>query len=336
MTDNTRDAAALSDPTELSPSRYEALLESHPILEREYTLPTPMMQRTYGIVRERVWARRTGVVFHASPRMGKTRCAMAIKELIMTEFPRTHVTLLSVRNAVRPSGGHMYRLILEAENHALSGRPNTDRLFENAKADILMKTSLKDGSQFVLLIDEMQLLNNTDLQQLVCFHNALDLAKVRMTTISFAQPEIMHRRSALMTTNDRQIIARFLSEPVAFEGCTSMAELRTLLAAYDDASEYPEGSGWSYTRFFFPVAFAHGFRLANHVACIWSALSDAAGFGSNGMPMEHVCLTIEHLLLALRKHDCASFTISDEDAGLAVEAAQLRTFSELMKDTANA
>lgn len=340
MTDNTQDDAAGSseaDPAELSPTRYEALLAIHPILEREYTLPTPMMQRTYGIVRERVWARRTGVVFHASPRMGKTRCAMAIKELIMTEFPRTHVTLLSVRNAIRPSGGHMYRLILEAENHALSGRPNADRLFENAKADILMKTSLRGGSQFVLLIDEMQLLNNTDLQQLVCFHNALDLAKVKMTTISFAQPEILHRRSALMTTNDRQIIARFLSEPLAFEGCASMAELRTMLIAYDEASEYPEGSGWSYTRFFFPIAFAHGFRLADHAACIWSALIDAAGSGANGMlPMEHVCLTIEHLLLALRKHDCASFTISDEDAGLAVEAANLQTFSMLMSEAANA
>jgi hypothetical protein len=340
MTDITQDDATASneaDPTELSLERREALLAGHPILEREYTLPTPVMQRTYGLVRERVWARRTGIVFHAPPRMGKTRCAMAIKELIMAEFPQTHVTLLSVRSTTRPSAGHMYRLILEAESHALSERPNADRLYENAKADILLKTSLKGGSQFVLLIDEMQLLNVTDLQQLVCFHNALDLAKVKMTTVSFAQPEILHRRSALMTTNDRQIIARFLSEPLTFDGCASMAELRTLLIAYDEASEYPEGSGWSYTRFFFPVAFAHGFRLANYVACIWAPLANAAGPGTNGMlPMEHVCLTIEHLLLALHKHDCVNFMISDEDARLAVEAANLQTFSMLMSDTANA
>jgi len=38
----------------------ERLLSGHPIRGGEYTLPTPMMQRTYALVRELVWARRTG------------------------------------------------------------------------------------------------------------------------------------------------------------------------------------------------------------------------------------------------------------------------------------
>jgi len=52
----------------------------------------------------------------------------------------------------------MYRMILEAERHALSGRANADALFDNALADIEVKTKSRGAAQFVLLIDEIQLL----------------------------------------------------------------------------------------------------------------------------------------------------------------------------------
>lgn len=316
---------------DMSDASRESMLEHHPVLEREYTLPTPMMERTYSIIRERIWARRTGVVFYASPRMGKTRCAIAVKDLISAEFPRIFVTLLSARRASRPTDGHVFRLILEAHHHALSKRVTADMLFENAKSEIRVQTNTLGGTQYVLLIDEMQLLNNVDLQQLVAFHNTLELAKIRMTTISFAQPEILHARSALMTTNDRQIIARFLSEPIAFEGCSTSEELKLLLKAYDEGSEFPENSGWSYTRFFFPAAFACGFRLAKYTSVIWVALSRAAGSANNGMiPLEHICLTVEYLLLGLRKNDSAELRIASSDASVAVDAANLQAFSTLM------
>lgn len=316
---------------ELTDTSRTSMLACHPIREREYILPTPMMERVYEVVRDRVWTRRTGVVFYSMPRMGKTRCAMAIKDHLCAEFPNAYVTLLSARRANRPTDGHMFRLILEAENHSLSGRSNADALFNNVKADIRVKLVGAGGHQYVLLIDELQLLNDTDLQQLVCLHNSLELANIKMTTISFAQPEILHRRSALMATNDRQIIARFLSEPLRFEGCSQAAELATLLRAYDVASEYPENSGWSYTRFFFPIAFQQGFRLETYASQIWRELSRASGLGSNGVvPMEHICLTIEYLLLALRKQDYANFVIVDVDIANAVASSNLQNFSTLM------
>jgi len=86
----------------------ERLLTGHPIRGGEYTLPTPMMQRTYALVRELVWARRTGTVFYASPRMGKTRCALAIRDLLREEFPNVYVTLLSSRSSGRPTTAPNY------------------------------------------------------------------------------------------------------------------------------------------------------------------------------------------------------------------------------------
>jgi hypothetical protein len=309
----------------------EKLLAEHPVRGGEYTLPTPMMQRTYALVRELVWARRTGTVFYASPRMGKTRCALAIRDLLREEFPNVYVTLLSTRPSGRPSTAHMLRLILEAESHALSRRPDADQLFGNAVADIRVKAGRIGAKQYVLLIDEMQLLNDVDLQQLVCFHNQLELQDLRMTAISFAQPEILHRRTSLLANNARQIIGRFLSDTLQFDGCANEGDFGNLLRSYDLASEYPEGSGITYTQFFFPVAFLSGFRLESYRTTMWDALHRAAGsIAKQGVPMEHICLTIEDLLLSLRRQDSPDFRLSPQDIDAAVSASKLRSFSDVM------
>ena len=309
----------------------ERLLPGHPLRGGDYTLPTPMMHRTYTLVRKEVWARRTGTVFYSSPRMGKTRCAHEIRDMLRVEFPNVYVTLLSARSSGRPATSHMLPLILEAESHALSKRPDANLLFGNAVADIRVKAGRIGARQYVLLIDEMQLLSDTDLQQLVCFHNHLELQNLKMTAISFAQPEILHRRTSLLASNSRQIIGRFMSDTLQFDGCASESDLGHLTRAYDLASEYPEGSGISYTQFFFPEAYRAGFRLESYKKELWDSLQRAAGsLAAQGVPMEHICLTIEELLLSLRSDDQPGFRLSANEIEAAVSASRLRSFSDML------
>lgn len=264
--------------------------------------------------------------------MGKSTCVSDIRDRLNADFPRVFVSRVNARGSARPSFSHMFRLILEAEDHVLAKRTDPDQLFRNAVTDIVIKVGRRGGSQFVLLIDEMQLLCETDLQQLLVLHNALETAKIKMTTVSFAQPEIMHRRTALLVSKQRQIIARFLSEPITFEGCSSVDELKHILKVYDLDSEFPEGSGWSYTRFFLPQAFSNGFRLERYASKMWAALSQAAKALGDGMvPMEHLSITIEHCLLAARNDDAPNFVLSDDDIAAAVQAANLEVFSILMQ-----
>ncbi|CAM5569717.1 ATP-binding protein [Eoetvoesiella caeni] len=312
----------------------DALLNSHPILEKNYRLPTPMLERTYALVRERVWMKRTGVYLYASPRMGKTTCAEEIQTLLVTEFPKLHIVRIDARRTQRPSEAHLYRLILEGVNHILSTRVSVHLLFQNVKADIMVKLAARGGTHFVLIIDEMHRLNDVDLEQLLAVHNTLRMQQISMTTISFAQPEIRDRVTGLMTRRQHQLLARFLAEPLQFEGCTSVKDLRKILNSYDVDSEYPEGSGWSYTRFFLPQAYEAGFRLFNYAHEIWEVLFRALGsYTEAGVPMEHVCLTVEYLLLALRSQDCYNVAISAKDITDAVDASNLAVFSGLMHNS---
>lgn len=318
---------------EMDAEMRNSLFESHPIREHGYVISTPMLKRTYAVVRERVFMKRTGVFFFGTPRVGKSTCAQEMKRVISAEFPRAYVTLASLRRSSRASESHMFRLLLEAEDHALSSRKTTDLLFENIKNHIRMQLSMRGGNHFVLILDEMQLLNDVDFEQLLVFHNALALQKINMTTIGFAQPEIHHVVTAMITKGQRQLLARFLTEGLAFKSCSSIEELSILLVEYDENSEFPEGSGWSYTRFFLPIAFAHGFRLAPYARKIWKELQGATSDGV--VPMEHLCFTIEYLLLMGGKLDCANFVLSEEDITEAVDASHLKLFDPLMHRAAD-
>lgn len=46
--------------------------------------------------------------------------------------------------------------------------------------------------------------------------------------------------------------------------------------------------------------------------------------------MEHICLTIEDLLLSLRRQDHSGFHIDGDDIDAAVSASKLRSFSDVL------
>ena len=46
--------------------------------------------------------------------------------------------------------------------------------------------------------------------------------------------------------------------------------------------------------------------------------------------MEHICLTIEELLLSLRRQDSPDFVLSNEEIDAAVAASKLRSFSDVL------
>ena len=125
------DETSVSRSIEMTPERVQELLEFHPISEKGYCLPTPMLERTYAIVRERVWTRKTGMYFYGTPRLGKSTCAVEIVELLRKEFPRIFVSLSTLRRSPRPSDAHVFKLILEGFKHTLSSRKDADLLFKN-------------------------------------------------------------------------------------------------------------------------------------------------------------------------------------------------------------
>jgi hypothetical protein len=269
--DNSPDPA--STPTGgWRPEHRVGLLNKHPLVRRTYTIPTPMVKGAYSAIRERVFARRTGLVFIGETRIGKSTCAVAARDYLLEEFPDIHVTVASARSTSRPTYGHVYKVILEGEDHACSGRTDATKLLHNVVLDVCTSLQQKGGDQFVLILDEVNLLWQSDLVNLLELHNLLKLRGICTTVICFAQPEVNHLISSLQEQNKKQIIQRFFRKPITFMGCGSAQILKNVLEYLDEKTDWPEGSGWTYTNFFFPEAYKNKFRFGNYAGEIWSEL----------------------------------------------------------------
>lgn len=317
---------------DLSGEDRASLLSRHPIVAKDYTVLTPMIQATYSLVRERVWTRRTGSFLYARPRTGKTRCAMAVKRFLSTEFPDIHVMFLSAdeRNKRGSDLGFVVDL-LAAEELVIKKRITYMEALLKLFTHIEIQLASRAGNQFVLLIDELQLLREADFRLLLVIHNRLEQKNIAMTTLGFGQPEVLHVRTALAASHSFNLIARFLSEPIIFDGCAGRQDLEVILKAYDNEKHYPEDTDWTYTRFFLPEAYKAGFRLEKHAEMIWTSLKAASDSLPKGaVPMEHLTRTIEHILLANRKVDATDFELNLKLVEAAVDASNLKYFSGLM------
>jgi hypothetical protein len=320
------------DCLNLSYEEREVLLDEHPLIQKTYLLITPAIERVYALIRERVWMRRTGTFMFARPRMGKTTCASAVRDSLQAEFPKLFVILFSADKRKQSDSGLIID-ILKSDGLTIGSRPSYKDLFNRLLTHIETSVANRKGTQFVLMIDEMQLLSEADLNVLLVLHNRLELKSIKMTTIGFAQTDIQHVRSALHAAQAHNLLARFLSEPIPFDGCTAKEDLKEILYAYDEVKRFPENSDYTYTRFFLPLAYENGFRLRQFSNPIWSALKKSSmPLGDNSIPMEHLFRTVEYLLVAGRQLDMSNYAISRQNILDAIEASNLEEFCGVMSN----
>lgn len=307
----------------LSIERREQMVKDHPVVRGNYTVPTPMLIHVHDVSRDRVWSRRTGVVFYGETRAGKTTCACSIRDFLREEFEDVYISMASARRSLRPKEGFMARLILEGSGHVLASRSDPEAVLRNVIMDVATNVSNRGGDQYVLILDEVNLLNEDDLTLLLEIHNILAMKGIKMTTISFGQPEILNVISSLNNSAQMQIVARFFRKPIPFLSCNSEETLAAVLRSLDEDTEWPEGSGWTYTYFFFPEAFTHGFRISNYAPAIWTALVNASPGRSSSFTMDTIALTVNGLYLGNRKADRPDLELSDNEIINALASADV-------------
>lgn len=322
----------------LNDAEREELKKTHPVITKKYVIVTPVIEDVYALLRDRVYMRSTGTFIYAQPRMGKSTCVRAIKGLLQTEYPEIFLMSVIAEKKKKQSTSFLID-ILQADQLFVAKGIRFKEAQRNVLTHIQSNVAMKAGNQFVLIIDDMHNLTGDELYDLTTIHNRLETLNIRMTTLGFAQPEILDLRTSFQASNETFLIARFLSEPIPFYGCSEISDLKSILKAYDSKLFYPEGSQISYTNFFLPKATEGGFLLATDsmAEMIWSELSSAAlNLSSASIPMEHVTRTIEYLLVMSAKLDCSNFLDSSNIEALlglvkeAVRASNLSYFSGLI------
>lgn len=276
----------------------------HPVESGDYVINTPPIEETFRATCRWIRNRIPGGMVTGVQRIGKTRCTMFLPHLIKEEFG-TALPIYTVDcefMSKMPEEGRFYSHLLESVGHAdpVSGKiyAKKIRFVEHLKTT----AALGGEKRIVIILDEAQNLQSEHYGWLVGITNQLDRKHIRTIFLLFGQKELEHVRSCFVAEGRRQIVGRFMVQRHHFRALESLNDVQSCLAQYDELTEYPESSEWSYTRYYFPTAFSKGWRLSHCASAIWESFvalrkSSKVAFEKNFyIPMQEFTRTVEFLL----------------------------------------
>ena len=307
-------------------------IRDHPVMRGTYALFTPPISEFFSTVCDWIDGHVTGGYVYGPPRQGKSRAVQYWIEQLLAERYGTLLPFFRMNHKShdRFSESEFLTELLQTAHHhyAQSGNRLTklDRLVK------LYATRARNagGNQVVLMIDEAQNMREPSYRTLCNLQNELDDLGYQLTVISVGTQDLVYQHSAFAQGGDLHLIGRFMMREALFRGIQSVEELAYVLTAYDIGTEWPEGSGISYTRHFFPRAFEIGFRLTDVAAILWDIYKELAPPKLQphlNIAMEHVAKPVESLF---RKHsgDAISVEFSRDALIKAVESARYSAYMQ--------
>lgn len=331
---DARTPAALA--LSLDPARAadrQTLFPLHPVLTRGFLIATPPLRQALNFAVETIASGAPCCTFIAFPRFGKTCASEYMKARLSSVFPNVPTVhfcgLYHNRTTERQFVADLlYQTCLEALPLKTTSCKTTSPALVLSRAWWTLAQRHKER-RLILVGDEIQRLTADSFSWLIDVTNELHRLNVRTIAILFAQPELVSLRSALLVARRGDIVGRFLTRLKVFEGIRSSNQLREVMNAYDDPAEleYPAGSGWSFTRFFLPRAFANGWRLSSCAGDCWEQLRHLStrrlkspeSVHKLSVGMEWIAGSIHHALLRFTDLDRSEFAASPHEWRIAIE-----------------
>lgn len=141
--------------------------------------------------------------------------------------------------------------------------------------------------------------------------NWLTVRNIKVTVVLFGQSQLcgMHDRLKIQMPD---LSERFMSRLNEFRSLHDAADIKVCLNCCDEETEYPAGSGWSYTQYLWPRAFKHGFRLARCANDLFEAFRANSGgiIDREGVSMQWVAEALMLVGLEAELNDAEDLVLS--------------------------
>jgi hypothetical protein len=184
----------------------------------------------------------------------------------------------------------------------------------------------------IVFIDEAQRLVPSDYENLVSLDNRMTRAGYYLFFVFVHQRDMTGFSNETIGSLDHppHVTGRFLVRKHEFTGLRDIEDAAYVLARYDNATEWPPGSGISFTQHFAPQAFADGFRLSHFAQRLWTIASNIRAQARLPeiwtWPMKTFEGTIVHLLIKIASVTPQFAQFTDDDL---LEAVYESGFIEL-------
>jgi hypothetical protein len=292
-----------------SSTRPNVPVGGHPVETGDYIIDTLAINEIAESILSWIHLRMPGAIVYGAPRLGKSRAIKYIRNVFQFKYPNQWLNLsILTRRRKTPNEDSFFEYFLKdvGHDHYAGGKASAKR---NRLINFLLdKGDQTVRNQIVLFVDDAQRLTSLEYEWLMDVYNELESFGITLTTILFGQKELAQKRNSYIVS-DKQIVGRFMIHEKRFYGLRNQAELAYLLSSYDSITEYPIGSNWSYSHFFFPEGFKKGYRLENETNTIWNSIIEIrAEFGVNKkieLPMHYLIAIINYVLLKYGSNDQA-------------------------------
>lgn len=287
--------------------RPDVPMGSHPVDTDDYQVPTNEILKIFSSVCRWIQLRTTGATIYGRPRLGKTEMIKYLVKNIPLFFednlPMYHIINIHSKIAKEEE---FIETLLSDMNHdfALTGKVGSKR---QRLLNLLVEQGKQNRRRLVILfIDEAQCLDEQHYEWLMDYYNKLDKAKVTLILFLVGQEQLNAQKTIFSREQSDQIIQRFMVEEHKFSGIKTLEDVGICLRCYDSGSEFPAGSGWSFTRYYFPEAFVTGERLekfSKDIFEIFNGLRQKHNIkGSFEIPMQHIVKAIKIIFLDYGKN----------------------------------
>ncbi|RDK04950.1 ATP-binding protein [Cupriavidus lacunae] len=279
----------------------------HCIVTKQYAVYTPPMHEMIEQLGEWIDQQRPGGYIYGASRLGKSRCVQWYVAQVLQERLNAVVPLVvwNRRPDSQTSEAGFWHQLLLASNFEFANPAKPPKRAEGIHLCRQRFIAIANNAQrnyVVLAIDEAQDLTFREWKWLLGLQNDLDYEGYLLSVFSVGSHQLNYRHEYMAITGNAHLAARFMAAHARFHGLRSPEEIAYVLNGYDIDSEWPPGSGVSYLKYFAPVQFAAGHRLADCAALVWQALVELSPESARRhleFPMQHIARATEAMLFQL-------------------------------------
>lgn len=240
-------------------------------------------------------------MIYGKPRYGKTRAirylCQALPLIYGNDIPIISHSCRDYRIASEPA---FFEDLLRAAGHSLVTNGNSTAKRDRLREFLFEKVDISKQDRLILFLDEAQKLHEHQYKWLIDLHNELDDLGINFIVLLVGQHELISQYATFKFANKTQIIGRFMVHQHEFFGIRDKNDVEVCLNGYDEDSEHPPGSGWSFTKYYYPALFNSKWRLVNSAENLWEAFfqthEEYGFFGEPDIPMQFFCRTVEDII----------------------------------------
>lgn len=289
-------------------------MDEHPLLTEECCIPTHGVEVFYNAALKLFLSRRPGMALIGNPRTGKTWSAESFAKnhptVLGKTIPIAHMASWTKGVKTSATEARFYGCLLHSLGYDTPFTGTAVKRLDRAVDLLLERVASSDDNRALLIVDEGQTLGKREYGYLMDYYNLVRKGGCRLKVMIVGQKKEMQRSIAAMQKYP-QIRERFHTLVRVLPGVRSEAEIRRILECLDSTSTYPEGSGWSYTFFFVPMAYGAGFRLVDIANELWVPIKSAFEWDGE-VPVQTIFEILTDLLVELSYSDSKDLGVSND------------------------